>query len=614
MTRDQHDDAHLEDESPTTDSHSHSPTEADTPAAQQIRPEHGQTAGELLWLDPAVLEQARNRPEKPSSPEVEASIVEHGNLVPLVVVRTGEDRYAVWDGWHRVVLLRKTTHMARCAVYPLDTSAEQLELEAARIALQFNTGAHRYSQSEIDRADAVAQMLDLGLSDKQTRQQLVGVTSKEIAAVKAVTRSAMARQALYDSDLDLVQAAAVAEHFADDLDAVNELIEAAARGQFDHHLQHLLDARAEAAAEAATAAAYNAAAHRFEEAGIAVLEPGEAEDAILLEELLDADGNTLTPQSVPTEHLAVVLVRQAVVVETEERIPVDLIDLRTEVYPDDEPDPGMYHVAEVTLLDAFEPDYYCTDPAALGLVHARLHEAPTDAADPADEVEDPAELAERRARQALRARQAAEAEQARREEEARRRAQVTELNRRARAATKVRRAWLAKQLFGGQKTVSAGSWELIGRVIGHPDLLTGYHTSALVADLGKKVPNSASSTGVKARDNHGALRALLRVVAAMEAHLQPVHERPDYYRRADSLMGDYLGFLGGLGYRLAPVERLVIGDFTIAQVLNEAPLGPDTPGEEDSRTSSDRVDGDSGPEAMGDDAEETGAAPFEPAA
>ncbi|MBF6188897.1 ParB N-terminal domain-containing protein [Nocardia farcinica] len=614
MTLDQHDNAYREGESPTTVPHSQSHAEPDSHSTQRTRPEHGQVAGELLWLDPAVLEQARNRPEKPIAPEVEASITEHGNLVPLVVVRTEEGRYAVWDGWHRVILLRKTSHMARCAVYPLDTSAEQLELEAARIALQFNTGAHRYSQSEIDRADAVAQMLDLGLSDKQTRQQLVGVTSKEIAAVKTVTRSATARQALYDSDLDLVQAAAVAEHFADDLDAVNELIEAAARGQFDHHLQHLLDARAEAAAEAATAAAYSAAAHRFEKAGIAVLEPGDAEDAVLLDELLDADGNTPTPQSVPTEHLAVVLVRQAVVEGTEERIPVDLIDLRTEMYPDDEPDPGMYHVAAVTLLDDFAPDYYCTDPEALGLVHARLDDEPANAADHAEEVEDPAELAERRARQALQARQAAEAEQARREEEAQRRAQVTELNRRARAATKVRRAWLAKHLFGGQKTVSAGSWELIGRVIAHPDLLTGHHTSGLVADLGKKVPNSASSTGVKARDNHGALRALLRVVAAVEAHLQPVHERPDYYRRADSLMADYLRFLDGLGYPLAPVERLVTGDFTTAQVLGEAPLGPDTPGPEDSRATTDGVSGDPAPEILGDDTEETGTDPLEPAA
>ncbi|MBF6370552.1 hypothetical protein IU469_33390 [Nocardia puris] len=100
----------------------------------------------------------------------------------------------------------------------------------------------------------------------------------------------------------------------------------------------------------------------------------------------------------------------------------------------------------------------------------------------------------------------------------------------------------------------------------------------------------------------------------METHLQPVHERPDYYRRADSLMGDYLRFLGGLGYPLAPVERLVVGDFTTAQVLGETPLGPDTPGPADSRATTDGVSGDPASEILGDDAEETGTDPLEPAA
>ncbi|MGV9723512.1 hypothetical protein [Nocardia beijingensis] len=55
----------------------------------------------------------------------------------------------------------------------------------------------------------------------------------------------------------------------------------------------------------------------------------------------------------------------------------------------------------------------------------------------------------------------------------------------------------------------------------------------------------------------------------MKASLQPTKEQPDYYRRVNSLMGDYMRFLAALGYPLAPIERLLTEELTTAQVLGE---------------------------------------------
>ncbi|PPJ36455.1 hypothetical protein C5E45_20640 [Nocardia nova] len=551
--------------------HTDSAPERDPDTAEQpvsTRPAHGQVAGQLLWLDPDKLEKARNRPSKPIDPGVKASIVKHGNFLPLVTVPTESGGYAVWDGWHRVEILRDTEHMALCAVYPRDTSAEQLETEAERIALQFNSGAHRYAQNEIDRADAIAQMLELGFDVDETRETLVGITRDEARAVKKVTRSESAREALYSSDLDLLQSAAAAEHFGDDPEAIDRLIAAAAVGQFDHALKVMLDERAEIEAQERAAAAYAEIESSFTEAGLTVLTGALADNVLALEDLLDADGNTPTPETVPHEHLAVVLVQQARVLDSEERIDIDQVDERTELFPDDDPDPGMYHVRDVEVLDEFAPVYYCTDPDAAGLTRTELD----DESDEPDEVPDsvptvPQESeAEREARLARAAAQA-ERERKQAEEAAAKRAEATILNRYARSATSVRREWLTENLFGGQKTVPPGGLELIGRVIAHPNLLNAYHARSLAAQLGTKVPNSPSSDGIKARDNHGGLRALLHVVAAVEADLQPTKDHPDYYRRVSSLHGDYMKFLASRGYRLAPVERVLTGELTKAQAM-----------------------------------------------
>ncbi|WP_280426807.1 hypothetical protein [Nocardia carnea] len=547
------------------------------------RPTHGQEAGKLLWLDPKKLIRARNRPVKPRDPGVEASVRTHGNQVPLVAVQTGDDEYEVHDGWHRAEILRETEHLAWVAVLPLDASLDDIERTIARVEIQFNTGAHRYEQSEADRFDAMTQMLDLGLEDSEIRDRLVGTTAKEVTAVRKAQKSNLATQAIYDDQLKIDDAALIAERLGDDIDPdlIDELTAAAVDGQLEHCLQQILSDRAQREADEQTTAAFNAWIAPFESSGVTVLheQPSRYDNYTPLDELVDADGDQPTGQTVPAEYLSVYPVRLAVVDDSGERIPVDLIDPRSYRCPEDDPDPGMYHFAEVSEVDEWEARYYCTDPDAAGLMLPELEDTQpnTDpsAFDDAVEDEDPEVQAARLEREHQLRMQRQRDEQARRAKEAAERQNVVILNRRARDATKVRRDWLITNLFTGKKTVPAGAHELIGRVILHnSDLLNVMAVTSLQWQLGTKVPKAPSSPGIKARDNHGSLRALLAVSAALEAHLQPHDTHPDYYRRVKDLMGDYIRFLASCGYQPAPIERVLTGELTTGQVLGEQPPTP----------------------------------------
>lgn len=341
-----------------------------------------------------------------------------------MVVGTHETGFEVHDGWHRTEALRTTTHMALCAVYPPNTGLDEIEREIACIQLQYNTGAHRFEQSSADRFDAIAQMLDLGVSPTETQKRLVGTKREEVSAVKKAKASSTATHAVFENQLDIFQAGLVAEHFGDDPDITQRLVKAAAEGQFEHILQQLLDDRAVREAEERTAAAYAETVARYTAAGITVLDDSESHASYpdglpALDDLIDADGNTPTADSVPAQYLAVLLVRQAIVDETGQRIGVDLIDPLSYNFPDEDPDPGTYHVADVTLIDEWEPRYYCLDAEATGLDYLQqddeLDNLEVASGDDSDGgVEDPVDRAARLEREAERARQ----EQLRRDQEA----------------------------------------------------------------------------------------------------------------------------------------------------------------------------------------------------
>ncbi|MCC3317933.1 MULTISPECIES: hypothetical protein [Nocardia] len=547
------------------------------------RPAHGTPAGEYLWLDPHKLKRAPNRDEKPANADHDASIARFGNFVPLIVVRTDEGEYEVHDGWNRTVSLRKTDHMASCVVLPSDASKDEIEREKERIARQYNTGAHRFDQSAKDRYDAAKQMLDLGVPIKEATKLLVGMPQKQVSAVKKIAKAPSVEKAHREHKLDLFQSLRAAEEFGDDPDAIAELEAAAANGRFEHHLQRMLDLRAERAAaeqaaeearafEEQAKAAYDAQVADLTGRGYIVLDDTDVPaDYPALVGLVTASGEPATEDDITTPgNYAVRLVPLFVAYDNDnEIITPDLIDFDTREDTSLYPVEGMYHWEDVIAKPDWVRHYYCLDLEAenLALVEPVDVEADSPVIDD-DEDEDPAAAAARRAAAEEQRRLAEEQHQRAAQEAADKLRRATQLNALVRSATKVRREFIREHLFSGRKSVPDGSWELIGKVMQHPSMLTRLAAGYLVDSLGGAVPNSPQNKGQGARDNHGALRALLRTAAALEAEMQPSDREADTWRRVSSFHGEWLNYLEtALDYQSAPIEKHYTGELTQDEVI-----------------------------------------------
>lgn len=618
-------------------------TTADTSADQPQRPKHGDSAGEYLWLDPHKLTPAPNRETKPASDTFDKSIAKYGNFLPLITRRTGPDAYEVHDGWHRTLSLRKTDWLAGCIVLPENASQADIDREIERIARQFVTGGQRFDQSEKDRYGAAKQILDLGVTIKNTAELLVGMPVKEIRAVKKVSASPNVEQVHHDGGLDLLQAQQVSDTFGDDREIANILAAAAAEHMFEHRFQQLIRERAErdAAKQAEAEAqatrerlqdAYEQAVREFTERGFIVLDEPEPEDGDPYPQLSDlvtasrdaptASGDAPTAQDITSpQNFAVRLVQEVRRGEDNELIDLAEVDELTAQHPHEPAAEGYYHASDVIVHEAFVPIYYCLDLEAEGFALAdpddgNVFHDDADVSQNDSEVsqEDADQAAARRAEQIARQH---EEERKRAEDAAERARQIkraTALNTMVRDATEVRRQQVSKMLFGGNRRVPEGAWELIGKVVQHPEMLDRYHAKILVHDLAAKVPNAPQSKGITARDNHGALRTLARVVAALEAHLQPTENSTggaDAWRRPSSFYKDYFEFLRkAIKYAPAPIERMLAGELTIEQVLDEpapAPTNSDaTPDDtDDTATAAEPVSEQGVPDhngALGDDA------------
>lgn len=567
-------------------------------AGASNRPAHGTLAGEYLWLDPHELKRAPNREEKPANPELDASISRFGNFVPLIVVRDGEGNYEVHDGWNRTVSLRKTDQMASCVVLPSDASKDEIARAKERIARQYNTGAHRFDQSDKDRYDAAKQLLDLGVPIKETTKLLVGMPQKHVSAVKKIGKAPSVEKAHREHRLDLFQSLRAVEEFGDDPDAIAELEAAATNGTFDHQLQRMLDRRAERAAaeraaeearafEEQAKIAYNTHVADLTGRGYIVLDDTDSSaDYPALVDLVTASGESATEDDItaPANYTVRLVPLFVACDDDSEIINPDLIDFHTREDTSLYPEEGMYHWEDVVAKHDWIPHYYCLDLEAENLTAVEPADLDADAG---IEQDDPEEAAARRA---------AVEEQRRIEEQQRQRAakeaadklrRTTQLNSLVRSATKVRRDFVRQNLFGGRKVVPDGSWELIGKVIQHPSMLDRTAVRHLADSLGTGVPNSPQNKGQGARDNHGALRTLLRTVAALEAEILPNEREADTWRRLSSFQAEYLNFLVKmLDYPASPIEKLYTGELTQDEVIAAeygdtiATTGPDAPVDE----------------------------------
>lgn len=421
--------------------------------------------GELEHVDPNTLEIAANvRTEAMVTPEFVATIAANGVIQPISAVRRADGTLAVRDGQRRT-LAGRAAGLATIPVYITpDTEGAEKVRELERITHQFIANENRQALGGKERAEAMAHMLDLGLSASKVAKAL-HVDRKQVAAATVTVKSETATAAYDSGALTLEQAAVLAE-FDSDADAVDALLHAAPRGGFDHQVQRLRDRREAHARRTEAGAEYVAQGYTL------LLErPSWSHQAtIRLDMLLDSDNREPTPEQIAATDPRLVGVylsedEQVIDPDTGEEVDADTVDWDTDDDPELEPSDGLRHANTVTRVAVWSPEWFCTDAGKLGLHHR--HQRPTNTTGSAEAGES-AEAA------ALR-----EAEATERDRAARR--QVLALNKLGVAAQSVRRAWVREYL--SRKTP--------------PKQAATFIATALVSDLFLLTQNKAKDTAAE---------------------------------------------------------------------------------------------------------------------
>ena len=211
-----------------------------------------------------------------------ASVHDLGVLVPIVAVRTATGGIRVRFGHRRT----RAAVLAGLESVPVVVVADEATTTAGqveRLVTQWAENEHRTGLTLGEQVGVVAQLAAFGVSAAQIAKR-TRLTRPRVDAALTVAGSTVARAAAVEHDLDLTEAAIVAE-FASDSEAVDRLVDAAGSSRFDHVAQRLREDRVRAERRAAYAAG-------LEADGVTVVSPGVG---VLLRDLTDPAGVTLTP-------------------------------------------------------------------------------------------------------------------------------------------------------------------------------------------------------------------------------------------------------------------------------------------------------------------------------
>ncbi|WP_165640213.1 ParB/RepB/Spo0J family partition protein [Klenkia brasiliensis] len=491
---------------------------------------------DLLHVDPALLLVDLNvRHDARLDADFKASVAEHGVLVPVVVVRTHEDRLRVRFGHRRTLA---AVEVGRPTV-PVVVVADETTDDAAtveRLVTQWAENEHRTGLTTAERADVIGQLSAFGVSPTQIARR-TRATKTEVTAALAVHRSELARAATARYKfLDLTQAAVVAE-FDADTEAVKALVLAAREGRFDHVAQRLRDDRREAAARSGLA-------DQLREQGVRVIDrPASGDTAAELHRLADDEGTRLTAATHECcpGHAAYIGQEHGWVIVDADGQPLGEAsdgDGEDEVDLDDEDDPEDGGEAPRREWSSWAaPRWVCTDPAAHG--HTDTWAATSSGNSgrvPADQLTDDEREAARVARR-----------------------DVIESNKAWGSAQTVRREWLRD--LACRKTAPKGTAGFLAASLAvDADLLADVGGNHLAADLLGIETGSYGRSAELARlvaaavDARALLLALVQVLAAYEARA----DRNDW-RHLRPATGRYLTHLQALGYTLADVEHRACG-------------------------------------------------------
>ena len=247
----------------------------------------GATELRVELLDPTTLLVDVNvRHDARLDADFLASIREHGVLVPIVAVRTGDGQVRVRHG-HRRTLAAVETDRREVPVVVIGEDADTDAEQVTRLITQHAENTHRAGLTTAEQVDVFTQLAAFGLTPGQiarrTRARKADVTAALTVGGNDLAKAAAARYEF----LTLDQAATVAD-FDDETDAVKALIAAAKTGQFDHVAQRLRDDRDRARAAATLTEALTVA-------GVPVIEaPDYTDKKITALRDLSHDGQPLT--------------------------------------------------------------------------------------------------------------------------------------------------------------------------------------------------------------------------------------------------------------------------------------------------------------------------------
>ena len=269
-----------------------------------------------------------------------------------------------------------------------------------------------------------------------------------------------------------------------------------------------------------------------------------------LDRLVTADGDPATVDHVEAHPSSwhVWLTRSEgtrILTKTGERISEEQIDWATQGDSEAAPAAGLYHADEVEIGDEWLPDFYVTDPAAVGLSAIT---APNGAS------------TDRRAEQARAEADAKEAERNMRRT-------VIRLNKLGQAAIDARRQWLTTYLQRTTPPASAAQY-VAEAVLHDPHLLTQHNGRTVAAEL-LGVDQAKLSHGSAADYVAGLSAARAQVVTlAFVLACQEARIYKDAWRYPGGAEARHLQFLQSLGHQLSPIEEVVTGDRTADTVTD----------------------------------------------
>jgi ParB family transcriptional regulator, chromosome partitioning protein len=202
---------------------------------------------EFAWIDPELVDIGPNvRTVVDLDPRFVESVRAHGVLTPISVFPGEAGRYRLRYGQRRTLAALETERPVIPAIIVLEVPDDETAREIERISDQFHENVHRTPLTLPDEARAALALFEIVGSPKKVAKAL-SLPAAKVKRLLVVAQSEQALQLAAQYPLDLEQSATVAD-FADDEEAVETLMAAAAKGpqEFTHAEQVLRDRRKDA--------------------------------------------------------------------------------------------------------------------------------------------------------------------------------------------------------------------------------------------------------------------------------------------------------------------------------------------------------------------------------